>query len=209
LLATSVVHWATSSRTSWARDLLAETQSVLDTLIPCEREVRTTAGAWYLVRIQPYRTLDNVIEGAVLVFTEVTDFKLISEAVRRSETQLATAQEIAHLGSWDLDVATGRVRWSTELFKLYDRPPVSAPMSLQDALDSIVPEDRQGIAAAVQKALDTQTPYDVHYRVRHRDGAIRRMHSRAVTITDAAGRVTSLVGATLDITERRDDLNPP
>ncbi len=71
-------------------NLLAELQSVLDTLIPVEREVRSTDGAWYLARIQPYRTLDNVIEGVVLTFTPVTDFKLASEAAQRATAELAT-----------------------------------------------------------------------------------------------------------------------
>jgi len=53
-------------------DLLAEAKAVLDTLAPCEHEVRTTGGAWYLARIQPYRTLDNVIEGVVLTFTDIS-----------------------------------------------------------------------------------------------------------------------------------------
>ncbi|MBL0168051.1 MAG: PAS domain-containing protein [Propionivibrio sp.] len=71
-------------------DLLADLQSVLDTLIPVEREVRSTDGAWYLARIQPYRTLDNAIEGVVLTFTPVTEFKLASEAAQRTTTELAT-----------------------------------------------------------------------------------------------------------------------
>ena len=59
-------------------DLLAALQSVLDTLIPQEREVRTSDGAWYLARMRPYRTMDNIIAGVVLTFTNVTDFKLAS-----------------------------------------------------------------------------------------------------------------------------------
>ncbi len=59
-------------------DLAPALQSVLDTLIPCEREVRTIDGAWYLARMQPYRTLDNVIAGVVLSCTNVTDFKLVN-----------------------------------------------------------------------------------------------------------------------------------
>ena len=53
-------------------ELLAKAQSVLETLIPFEQEVHTHNGAWYLVRIQPYRTLDNVIEGVVLTFTDIS-----------------------------------------------------------------------------------------------------------------------------------------
>ncbi len=73
-----------------ANALQADLQSVLDTLIPIEREVRTTDGAWYLARIQPYRTMDNVIEGVVLTFTPVTEFKLSTEAAQRATAELAT-----------------------------------------------------------------------------------------------------------------------
>ena len=54
-------------------DLLSDAQSVLDSLVPLEREVCTAAGTWYLARIQPYRTMDNVIDGVVLTFADVTE----------------------------------------------------------------------------------------------------------------------------------------
>ena len=55
--------------------LVEDVQAVLDTLAPKEVEVQTKAGAWYLLRIRPYRTLENVIEGAVITFTEITEMK--------------------------------------------------------------------------------------------------------------------------------------
>ena len=54
-------------------DLLADAQTVLDTLVPVECEVRTANGTWYLARIQPYRTVDNLIDGVVLTFADVTE----------------------------------------------------------------------------------------------------------------------------------------
>lgn len=54
-------------------DLLADAQTVLDSLVPIEREFCTAAGVWYLARIQPYRTVDNVIDGVVLTFADVTE----------------------------------------------------------------------------------------------------------------------------------------
>ena len=53
--------------------MVADAQAVLDTLLPKEVEVKTTAGKWYLMRIVPYRTLNNVIEGAVLSFVDITE----------------------------------------------------------------------------------------------------------------------------------------
>lgn len=71
-------------------DLLAEAQTVLDTLVPCECEVRTHGGAWYLTRIQPYRTLDNVIDGVVLTFTDISSRIAAEESVRDAQ-ELAEA----------------------------------------------------------------------------------------------------------------------
>jgi two-component system, chemotaxis family, CheB/CheR fusion protein len=64
-----------------SEDLLVEAQRVLESLVPCEHEVRTTDGSWYLARIQPYRTLDNVIRGVVLTFVPLTELKRAEEAL--------------------------------------------------------------------------------------------------------------------------------
>jgi two-component system CheB/CheR fusion protein len=53
--------------------------------VPKELEVQTQAGTWYLLRIRPYRTLENVIEGAVITFTEITEMKKAQAALRESE----------------------------------------------------------------------------------------------------------------------------
>jgi len=65
--------------------LPADVQTVLDSLIPKEVEVRTQAGEWYSMRILPYRTLDNVIEGAVITFVDISAAKKAQEALRESE----------------------------------------------------------------------------------------------------------------------------
>ncbi|MEN6587897.1 MAG: chemotaxis protein CheB [Sulfuricella sp.] len=54
-------------------DLLGEAQRVLDSLVPISREVRSADGTWFLARIQPYRTVDNMIDGVVLTFTDITE----------------------------------------------------------------------------------------------------------------------------------------
>ena len=61
-------------------DLISESIAVLDSLIPREIEVHTNKDIWYMIKIMPYRTLDNVIDGTVLIFTEITDLKIIQKA---------------------------------------------------------------------------------------------------------------------------------
>ncbi len=64
-------------------DLLTDAQAVLDTLTPVEREVRTAGSTWFLVRIKPYRTTDNVIDGVVLTFNDVTE-RVLALAMRQA-----------------------------------------------------------------------------------------------------------------------------
>ena len=66
--------------------LVTDIQEVLDNLAPKEIEVQTKAGAWYLLRIRPYRTLENVIEGAVITFTEITEMKKAQALLQETET---------------------------------------------------------------------------------------------------------------------------
>jgi two-component system, chemotaxis family, CheB/CheR fusion protein len=71
--------------------IVEDLQGVLDTLIPKEIEVRTKAGAWYLMRIRPYRTLENVIEGAVITLVDISERKQAEEALRQSESRFSHA----------------------------------------------------------------------------------------------------------------------
>jgi len=68
--------------------LVADTQHVLDTLVPKDVQVQTTDGAWFTLRIRPYRTLDNVIEGAVITFSDITELKRVELALEQAN-QLA------------------------------------------------------------------------------------------------------------------------
>ena len=65
-------------------DLVADVQEVLDTLAPKEAQVQTAGGRWFTMRIRPYRTLDNVIEGAVVTFVDVTETKLAQDALAKA-----------------------------------------------------------------------------------------------------------------------------
>jgi two-component system CheB/CheR fusion protein len=76
-------------------DLVKDTQAVLDSLIPKEIEVRTEAGVWYLLRILPYRTLENVIDGAVLTFVQITQQKEAQAQLHQLNQDLQAARDYA------------------------------------------------------------------------------------------------------------------
>jgi len=90
-------------------DLVAAVTSVLDTLAPVEMQVESGGGRLYQMRVVPYRTLENVIEGAVLTFVDVTDQRQAEEALRESEIRFRTIFEEAPLGVALIDSLTGQI----------------------------------------------------------------------------------------------------
>ncbi|MDP2791922.1 MAG: chemotaxis protein CheB [Rectinemataceae bacterium] len=70
---------------------LADAKAVLDTLVPREVDVQTAEGRWFTMRILPYRTLDNVIEGAVITFFDITDMKKTEQALQKANELLRLA----------------------------------------------------------------------------------------------------------------------
>jgi PAS domain-containing protein len=89
--------------------------------------------------------------------------------------------------------------WSDEMFKLFGYPPGKQPMALEDVLKTMSQEDRGRVTAAIRVAVDTRTPYDITYQIARQDGTHRTVRSRALPIADASGRVTHLVGTSLDV----------
>ncbi|WP_240744804.1 chemotaxis protein CheB [Desulforhopalus sp. IMCC35007] len=77
--------------------LVEDVQAVLDTLIPKELDVQTTTGKWYRMRIQPYRTLNNVIEGAVITFVDITES-------RKNQETIAQVNMLSHLAAVFKDI---------------------------------------------------------------------------------------------------------
>lgn len=69
-------------------NMVADVQSVLETLVPKELDVQTEEGKWYTMRVQPYRTIENVIEGAVITFVDITEMKKSHELLQEAHDQL-------------------------------------------------------------------------------------------------------------------------
>jgi len=101
--------------------LVADIQSVLDTLIPKEVRAKSTDGKWYTLSILPYRTLDNVIEGAVISFIDVTETMETQEALRKANEllRLAVVVRDAHDAITVQDLDGRIVAWNPGAVRMY------------------------------------------------------------------------------------------
>ncbi len=124
-------------------------------------------------------------------------------ALRASEARLREAQRIAQVGDWELEVATGQVTWSPELSRLLGYAPQETEARYPEMLTLLPPEDRERLAAAVERAIATGTPYALEHPVRCPDGVERWLLSRGEVQRDEQGRVVKLVGTGMDISERK------
>ncbi|MDP9363167.1 MAG: PAS domain-containing protein, partial [Chloroflexota bacterium] len=129
--------------------------------------------------------------------------KRAEEAVRRSEASLAEAQRLARLGSWELDLATGKAEWSAENYRLFGLAPGAIEPTREWLLAHLHPDDRQALEDGAAAAISTLGARDAEYRIVRPDGAERVLRGRYEAVRDAAGRPVRLRGTNLDVTEQR------
>ena len=131
----------------------ADAEEVLKSLAPIEREVQSRAGSWFLMRLRPYRTVDDRIEGVVATFVDITKRRQAEEALRDSETRLKLAREASNLGVQDYDPKTDECWWDERARALWGVK-AGETVTMDLVWSRIHPEDRTVARAAFQKALD-------------------------------------------------------
>ncbi len=138
-----------------------------------------------------------------ILFNNVTARKQAEETLRRSEAKLREAQRVARLGSWTMDVSTGQVTWSEELYGMLgvDSTLPAVPFSEQERL--FTPESWERLTTAVDEALHTGVPYELELETVRSDGSKQWMLTRGEPVCGPDGAVTGLQGITLDISERK------
>jgi two-component system CheB/CheR fusion protein len=181
--------------------LVADIQKVLSDLVPQEREVQTPQGQWYTLRIQPYRTLDNVIEGAVISFIDISETVRARNALASTRALMERIGALAKVGGWEWDVASAALYWSPEMCSIHEVEPPIAPTQ-ETALQFYVAADRATVKAAFQAGIDHGTAWDVELPLMTAKGHAIWVRSQGAAVMEA-GRPVKLVGAMQDITERK------
>jgi PAS domain S-box-containing protein len=136
---------------------------------------------------------------------EISERKRSEEALRESEARLNKAQEIARVGSWELDPDTGRLTWSDEVYRIFGLPPHVSGVAYRAFLDAVHPDDRDAVDAAYSGSLKSgKDGYEIEHRVvRKFTGEIRYVEEKCEHVRDASGRVIRSVGMVHDITEQK------
>ncbi|MDQ6966113.1 MAG: response regulator, partial [Mariprofundaceae bacterium] len=145
---------------------------------------------------------DGVSVRMVGTFQDITQQVRSAEAVRRSEHHLRAAQQVAHIGSWDLDLESGHLWWSDEVFRIFEIDPEQFGASYEAFLQIAHPEDRTMLDQAYTRHIEENTPYDIQHRLLFADGRIKYVHERCESERDAQGKALRSLGTVQDVTER-------
>ncbi|MBV9430545.1 MAG: PAS domain-containing protein [Hyphomicrobiales bacterium] len=183
-------------------DLVKDAQAVLAHLSPIRREVRSRAGRWYDVRLRPYRTVDDKIDGVVITFLDVSDRLQVEGALRQSEQELRRVKRLVDLSHdpifiWDYD--GGVVEWNRGSEELYGYSREEAlGKKKEQLLRTMVPGSSFG---AVKEILLRDGIWNGVLTHRTKNGHELIVESRIVL--DTLGEKRLAIESTHDITERR------
>jgi PAS domain S-box-containing protein len=134
---------------------------------------------------------------------DVTEQRRAEELLRASQRQLAEAQRIAQVGSWEWDLETDRLTVSDELCRLFGLPLGIEMTMTRGIAEAIHPADQQRVAAALRGVRDDPSPFALEHRIIRVDGDVRTVLARGEGVADEDGRVVRFIGTDQDVTDRR------
>jgi PAS domain S-box-containing protein len=144
----------------------------------------------------PVYQQDGEMVGIGTIATDNSD-------VRKAFNEAREAQRMSKIGSWELDVVTGDLSWSAEIFNMFEIDPVKFDATYEAFLEAIHPVDRELVEYAYEKSLLDKSPYQIIHRLRMPNGQIKWVEEKCETNFDAAGNPLVSRGTIQDITERK------
>jgi len=156
----------------------------------------------WLVGLETLLLLSILVSWAVLVRWRRQTLRLQAE-LARDRRQLQEAKRLACLGSWELDLLTGRLSWSDELYRIFEVDPASQIGSYTLFLERVHPEDRDKVDQAYRTSVDQRTPYRIEHRLLLPDGSIKLIIETGETFYADDGSPLRSIGTAQDVTETR------
>ena len=118
--------------------------------------------------------------------------------------RLGMAEQIAEIGHWNIDLANGyALTWSAEVYDIHGVDPACFIPNLDNAIAAYHPDDRQHIAQAVNRTIETGEPFQTDLRLVRPDGTVRIVRSRGIRQCDSEGHELALFGVFIDVTDQK------
>ena len=143
------------------------------------------------------------VRSVLVISRDITEHKKREDALRRSEADLAEAQRMAKLGNWSRDLATNRIRWTHELFRMFGVAEENGPLSFDLLLERVHPDDRERVAQATKTTAATGKPFEIEFRTLTQSGEIRYLRALGYARKNKDHVAVELFGTAQDISESK------
>lgn len=131
---------------------------------------------------------------------DITERRRMEDSLHRSSENLTEAQRIGQMGSWELDIESGALTWSNEIYRIFEIYPDVFGASYDAFLNATHPDDRDAVNRAYTASVENHTPYSIDHRLLFADGRIKHVRECCETHYDENGKPRHSHGTVQDIT---------
>jgi two-component system sensor histidine kinase/response regulator len=147
---------------------------------------------------------DDVAPSYVTFLNDISTRKATEAKLQAIQHNLAEAQRIAALGSWQLDLKTDEVTWSPQLYRIFNADPSQSPPNYSVQASIFEPESWDRLSAALADTIETGIPYELELQTRRADGSRGWIVARGERVSDETGVPVAMQGIAMDITLRKE-----
>jgi PAS domain S-box-containing protein len=134
---------------------------------------------------------------------DISERKRADQALRESEERLRLALDAGRCGVWDWDILHNRVTWSERIYEFHGLAPGTFGGRVEDFAALIHPSDAERVNEAIRLAVEQRQSYSEEFRIVWPNGEVRWISTHGRVLYDEAGRPVRMLGAAIDVTDRR------
>jgi len=150
------------------------------------------------------KRLKGLIASKLLVQEKQLEsiYKTTSKKIKKSESNLRKAQQIAKLGSWELDKEKNKLTWSNEMYRIFEKDPKNFEVTYEAFVDTIHPEDKEMVMEIYADSVENKSSYQIIYRLKLDNERVKYVNEQCETFYDKNQKAKKTFGTIQDVTSR-------
>lgn len=158
---------------------------------------------YLMIDVLSEKGLDGSVIGTILIARDISVFKRSEIEIKMKQEILEEAQQLGHIGSWELDLITNERKWSKETYRIFEMNPDMIIPANDTFMGLVHPDDRQRVDKIYCELGRTRTSYEVELRLLFPDGRVKHVKEKGITKFDNNGKSIQYIGYVQDITESK------